>query len=831
MDLKKRKEPVDRMSRAQQEATYQPYDSNTDLDSDTDTDLDSDTDSTEDARIRREQDPRYAILVAPGPNLAARNNTINPIVVGAPWDETTNIRSLVDHVYLDPPKTTKTSLVSIKSTDRDTNVFPTPFRFQLKLPRVYKDVTKFQLVQMSFPNGANNVVPTNLFTSSLVLKLLAQGVPSSCLSTCVSVIDCSLASHSLGVVEQGRLTPAGEPLLGTIAIPHGNYSESQMASELTFQANSTPPLNLVSYEDFKDVFMTTRDISILFSEPGNSYYSAITNARYHAHTKDNIMNTYYNQQHIDMLPEITESVAYVAYYFPILKEMVASGRSQPFLRSDALSHADIVQAVMGPFQGFESAIYLTLCQQNQGALDSYRRHLTFEVRNINNYTWIYNSNERRYTTLHDTLHPSIQRDLSNQYQFILQQELSMSDLNPHSFRTLKTDLMGYQSILTHMERVVSSVLGNYSLASGYSYSGGSTHVTAGSTFCAAGLAADSDFSDMFCYTSTMGRIFNNCAGVRMTFTSFMDYHSTMSSYYQIVQSTSQTISSIHGAVYRDYHSFVSSKYNGVLPSSMIANRTYLSNQGVPVAFVTNQTMYVPGQAVPVQTLQTLEPKATNVMPQAGPVAPPTADAIACISTCCAVLQNMVNSWYSCLPVNTVINSLTYRLGLLNMKPTQFSIFSTVAQITSTTNMNFLMQINDEQGFNNMDLTMPENYNVSNEGTGQVKFVSGKILMADIGNTGVSQTVIQNPSIFENALGKLDRLDFKIYYDDYAMTPAWLYMPYFLSLNEWNATFQIDEQVGLASQDSGWGKRPTVAVPANPDATPYLYYTHKDNPNN
>jgi len=820
MDLKKRKEPVDRMSRAQRESTYyQPYDSNTDLESDTDTDTDSDT--SEDIRIGREQDPRYAILVAPGPNLAPQNTTINPIEVGAPWDETTNIRSLADHVYLDPPKTTKTSLVSIKSTDRDTNVFPTPFRFQLKLPRVYKDVTKFQLVQMSFPNSANNVIPTNLFTSSLVIKLLSQGVPSSCLSTCVSVINCSPASQSLGIVEQGRLTPAGEPLLGAISIPHGNYSDAQMASELTFQANSTPPLNLVSYEDFKDVFMSTRDISILFNEPGNSYYSAITNARYQAHTKENIMNTYYSQQHIDILPEITESVAYVAYYFPILKEMVASGRSQPFLRSDTLSFDTIVQVVMGSFQGFDSAIYLALCQQNQGSLDSYRRHLTFEVRNINNYTWAYNSNERRYTTLHDTLHPSILRDLSKQHQFILQQELSVSNLNQQSFKTIKSNLVGYQAILTHMERNLSSVFGNYCLTSGYSYAGGSTHVTAESTFHAADLAADSDFSAMFCYTSTMGRIFNNYAGVRMTFTNFMDYHSTMSSYHQIVQNTSQIISSVHGSVYRDYHRFVSSKYSGVLPSSMIANRTYLSNQGVPVAFVTDQTLYIPGMGVPVQTLQTLQPSA---LLQPAAVDP-------CVSTCCAVLQNMVNSWYSCVPVNTVINSLTYRLGLLNMKPTQFSIFSTVSQITSTTNMNFLLQINDEQGFNNMDLTMPENYNVSNEGTGQVKFVSGKILMADIGNTGVSQTVIQNPSIFENALGKLDRLDFKIYYDDYAMTPAWLYMPYFLSLNEWNATFQIDEQVGLASQDSGWGKRPTVEVPTNPDSTPYLYYTHKDNPNN
>lgn len=809
------------MSRVQKESTYyHPYDSNTDTDTDTESDTSED---------RRAMDPRYAILVAPGPSLATQNTTINPIVVGAPWDEKTNINSLEDHVYLDPPKTTKTSLISIKSTDRDTSVFPTPFRFQLKLPRVYKNVTKFQLVQMSFPNGANNVIPTNLFTSSLVLKLLSKGITSSCLSTCTSVINCTLASNSMGVLEQGRLAPSGQPLLGTISVPHGNYTESQMASELTFHANSTPPLNLVSYEDFKDVFMNTRDVSILFTEPGSCYYSPINNIRYNAHTKENIMNTYYTQQYIDILPEITETVAYVAYYFPILKEMVASGRSQPFLHSDSLSFENITNVVMGAFLGLDSQVYFDLCQQNQGVLDGYRKHLTFEARNINQYTWVYNQDERRYTTIHDTLHSSIKRDLSKQYQFILDQELAISNLNIHTFKTLKANLIGYQSILTHLERNLSSIFGSYYLTSRYSYSGGDSHVTAESTFQAPDLDTDPDFTSMFTYTSTFGRIFNNHAGVRMTFTSFRDYHSTISSYHQNVQRTSQTISSIHGAVYRDYHMFVSSKYSGILPSSMIANRTYLSNQGVPVSFITNQTMYVPGHGLPIQSLA----QPSQSFSSAGFIPPPI-NVDPCIKPCCDVIQTMVNSWYSALPVNTVINSLTYRLGLLNMgvsNSNNFNIFSTVAQITSTTNMNFLLQINEEQGFNNLDLTMPENYNVSNEGTGQVKFVSGKILMADIGNTGVSQTVIQNPTIFENALGKLDKLEFKIYYDDHAMTPAWLYMPYFLSLNEWNATFQIDEQVGLASQDSGWGQRPTVEVPANPDSTPYIHFTHKDNPNN
>jgi hypothetical protein len=806
---------------------YQPYDSGTDELEDTDESEESDDEQHEDPRIRREQDPRYSILKAPGP-VQTTLNSINPMKTGAPWDESTNIRSFADHVYLDPPKATKTSLISIRSTDRDMSVYPTPFRFQLKLPRVYKDITKFQLVQMSFPNGANNVVPTTLFTSSLVNKLLAQGVPSTCLSTCVSVINCSLASNSLGVLEQGRLTALGEPLLGTITIPHGNYTEAQLANELTIQANSTPPLNLVSYEDFNDVFTSTGDISILFSEPGNSYCSPVNNTRYGNHTKEHIMNTYYTQQHIDILSEITDDIAYVAYYFPVLKEMIATGRAKPFIQTGNMTYEDIVNAVMGPFLGFDSTVYLTLCQINEPTLKSYRRYLTFEFRNINNYTWVYNSNERRYITLHDSLHPSIQRDMNKQYQFILNQELSMARLDQYSFKTIKSELIGYQAILTHLERNLSTVFGNYFLASQYSYKGGSEHRTVESTFHVENLEADSDFTTMFNYTSTFGRIFNNNTGIRMSFTSFSDYHSTLSSYYQIVQSTAQNISCINGCVYRDYHLFVSTKYNGVLPSTMIANRSYLSNQGVPVSFVTDQTMYVPGQPLSVQSLNTLpDTTFSSLLPSAEPTDP-------CIATCCAVLQNMVTSWYSSVPANTVVNSLTYRLGLLNMIPNrqqQFSILSTVSQITSTTNTNFLIQINEDQGFSNMDVTMPENYNLTNEGTGQIKFVAGKILMADIGNTGVSQTVIQNPTIFENGLGKLDRLDFKIYYDDNAMTPAWLYMPYFLSLNEWNATFQIDEQVGFANQESGWGPRPTIPVPDNPDSTPYLHFTHKDNPNN
>jgi hypothetical protein len=102
---------------------------------------------------------------------------------------------------------------------------------------------------------------------------------------------------------------------------------------------------------------------------------------------------------------------------------------------------------------------------------------------------------------------------------------------------------------------------------------------------------------MFCYQSTIGRIYGNYTGIPMNFTSFQDYHSTLSSYYTTIQSTNQTISSIHGAITSRHHEYVSTKYHNVLPQSMIQNQSYMTNQGLPVRFITNQKFYVPGQSI------------------------------------------------------------------------------------------------------------------------------------------------------------------------------------------------------------------------------------------
>ena len=732
-------------------------------------------------------------------------------LANAPFFMDKSMDTTKDMVYLDPPKTVKTSLFSLKSSNRDKKSYPTPYNFQIKLPRVYKNVTKFQLVQLSFPNSAANLSQTAIFTSSLVSALLLKGIPSTCISSCIGVMNCTTQANTLGIIEAGRMNDVGDPLLVTLALSDGTYNNTQIAQELTTKANRTPPFNLITYEAFRDVFMNTRDILVLFNEPGDSFESGATLRRLGTHTKEDIMTTYYSQQHVDSIPVITETIAFNAYYYPILKEALATQRALPFLQVDPSTTFDeVYQQVMGAFLGLDSAIYEQVCRLNQGALDVYRRHLTFELRNVNKYIWSYHESDRRFRSVHDSLHPSLQREFKRKHADIVAHQLSAHGLQHHSIQLLKKDTIGYASLYKHLELNLSTVLNHYHMASGYRYQGGMNHHTTESTFHADDLHADEAFTTMFAYQSTIGRIYGNYGGMGMTFTNFLDYHSSLSGYYDLHQSVTQTLSSFHGHVQQDYHAYVSTKYTGVLPDQTIQTQSYASQQSLPVSFVMNQALYLPGQSV-------------RGLAQATPED--------CESICCAVIQDLVNSWYSCLPVDTAIRGLNYRMGMMNNTIGHFNLLSSIADITSTGNTNLFIQMNTEFGFNNMDIGMKENYAISNETTGQVKLMAAKILMGAVGDTGISQTVIQNPVVLDVPLGKLDHLEFKIYYDDDQLTPAWQYLPFTLDINEWNATFQIDEEVGFANREAGWGSLPTIPIPSDPRRMAYTALTSKDNPNN
>jgi hypothetical protein len=130
----------------------------------------------EDARIRREEDPRYAIYRITGPNFDTFGEQLDYRIHPheTPYSASTNITSLAGLQYLNPPKTVTTSLFSIKSTNRDISVYPSPFYFSIKTPRVYKNVTKFQLVQISFPNTNDTMAPTAPSSVPLLMPSLKR---------------------------------------------------------------------------------------------------------------------------------------------------------------------------------------------------------------------------------------------------------------------------------------------------------------------------------------------------------------------------------------------------------------------------------------------------------------------------------------------------------------------------------------------------------------------------------------------------------------------------------------------------------------------------------
>jgi hypothetical protein len=794
-------------------ATYSQYKSGSD------SDIDSGTDSGTDYESDKE-DPRYALLRAVNTTRFVEDD---PKYMK--WDNSNINQTLENMEYSVAPRTTKTSLFSMKSVNRDKSIYPTPYHFQIKLPRVYKNVTKFQLVQLSFPNSSGGVTGQALFVSSLMQDMINNGVPSSCVTTCISIANCSSGSNTVGMMELNRTNASGDPLLTTVSVPEGIYSDPQLADELTFQSNSTPPLNIISYQQFKDTFMNTRDVSVLFNEPGDTFYSK-TGARINRPTKEAIMNTYYTQQHIDGLV-ITERIAFTAYYYPILKELLALPLSRAFLTN----YDELYSRVNEIFEGLDSDFYYDTCFTNQIVLDNFRPHLTFELHNVNNYTWRFNDKDSRFTTIHNQLHTSIQRDITKNYQMVLNRELAFASLTPGAFTTLKTNSIGYSAIYKHLETNLSSVLGNYALVSDYQYQGGPDHITKESTFTFSSLVTDEQFNGMFQYKSTIGGLYSNYGGLVMNFRNFTDYQSTLSAYYTIVQSTNAILSGINQAITMNHHMYVSTKYTSILPQKMLDTKSYVSNQGIPVSFMSGNNAYVPG----IVPLSMQAPSNTVVYPDSNPLvdlsvlSPATFasyEPTDCSTICCNYITSMLSKWYACLPVNSVIGTLDYRLGLVSIVPNQYNVVSTLFKYTSTGNLNFLMQINDEQGFNNMDIAMNENRTITSDTTGQIKLVAAKILMGNVGDSGISQTLIQNPSIFENTLGKLDKLNFKIYYDDQNITPAWQLLPFQYEVNEWNATFQIDEEVGFINQDPKWDTTPSIDIPKDPRAFPYIYLTEK-----
>ena len=790
---------------------YRPYESeNDDTDNDTaSTDTDDydseDLPDSEDPRIRREQDPRYAILRAAGPSF----NTINDQLTyqsgsdGSNYLISTNASELNNSLlYTQPATTTQTSLFSLKTTNRDSSVYPSASHFTIKLPRVYKNVTKFQLVQLSYPNFSNSIADISGYISAIV-QVIEPYVGSTCIQSCLNVLTGTSAFTTTGVHESGRTNSSGSPMYTTIQVPTGSYSGKSLANELNKHSNKTPIFNMLSYNDFKNNFLITKDHLQLFNEPGEYHFSNVTGQLSGNPSKEFMAGHYFNNNIFDNIYEPNEGHALTTYYYPILKEYLASGIGGHTINRMGLSHEVFFNSTLHNFLGINSAFLQSTISTNIVALDMYRKFHTFEKRPVNKYNWSYDDKFKQFRTLHSELHTSLQSDIKKSYSTFYINQLAANGLNHKGYNTLNNTYTQHNIVFTTLHTYVSTILGNVYSISNYNYDPfipfelNADYSGNGGNDTLVDIQAGSHpyhiiANNQSIFTSTMGAGYlQSFSGINITSNHFNSLYSSMSGYHTSKSQALSTISTVTNNVANLHHSYVTTKYSSILPQNYLTSKTYNSGSSLPVTFITNKSLYVSGDAV----------NNTN-----------SED---CASICKRLLESFLASYYSCLPTNTIINSLAYKLGIWN--PTSISglsVTSTLGNFNSFGNFNIMMQINTDQSFNNMDIAMNENYNRTNETTGQTKYIAAKILTSGLGSNDISQTVIQNPVIFDGTLGKLDKLTIRLLLDDDALTPLDLFFPFNFPFTNWDATFQIDEEVGMADKSNIFNQTPNVTIPSS-----------------
>lgn len=276
-----------------------------------------------------------------------------------------------------------TSLITINSRDRDTSVYPQPTFFTLRLPRVFKSVKTVNLSQLNLLNSFFN------FSKSF-------------------------GNTFFWVEEFGR-----EPI--QIFIRDGTYSSDELVEELNNALNATSLFANITLGSFINNFQSTGDYTILFNTPGPVVYNSLTQSYDRNVTINDIVARYFTVQQTVGTVNFPYNQCLVAYYYPVLKEMVASGRTDLVFQPPFSTYNEFYNYVIFQFTGIADTNILTIVSNpsNQILLQQYHDENTFLNKLVNKYTCTYNNKQGRLIISAPSLNDSITNDLNTQYNFYL----------------------------------------------------------------------------------------------------------------------------------------------------------------------------------------------------------------------------------------------------------------------------------------------------------------------------------------------------------------------------------------------------------------------------
>ena len=840
---------------------YAPYESASEEESDVSSEsgeshvsLDSSESGFSDSAARRLDDPRYAIIAAAGKNF----NTVNEQLafskgnMGSAYsNELVNPafpKSVAESpLYINPKKQIVSSLFSFKSQDRDINVYPFSTSFSLKTPRIYKNVSQIQLVQISIQNPLNNVPDV-----SSVINIISNYFDKiTDLSDCKQCLENFASFTGGGFSELGRTNPIlpSQVLVHGFEVRSGSYDPESLASELNQQTNKTPPFTTVSYAEHKRLFQSTKQVDHLFNEPGRYYFNTLSNTFFTTNNKADIINLYLPDLTLVDSQQPSDQETFVAYFYPVLKEAFMTPFDFKFLDLSGYSESNAKHQVLNQYQGLNSPFYYMLCQLNHVYLRTLRRSYTFEYNPINDYQWDYSPLTKKISVVHTDLHKSIQADIAKRYTYDKQQQLAIANVSPLQIRQqlqteaivadltnqiaaslvqlgvpyglfassylyqpsnlIQTDVSANLPSLyvsstdevfldiatgTLSSTVVGTPVGSGTFGiNSISTIVGDTTTPIGSPTYLSHLAAANTAAQL---SRAGSSAIPGYPGVPVSAVDFSSLYSTFLSYQSTNIGLSAAITAATVASISSTTGYITSRYRTVFPPSIL-------NANLPGSVGTGGTTWYAG-------LHTIKP--STPFDAYGSIATDTPlfkvgphQEQLPANSCCSFVNAYLTNLYGCLPVNYYVNSVFYKMGFGFQN--FLSFYSTSGLTDATQNGNIYIQINPEQSMNLMDVASRQNTNVSNETTGEHKTVLGKILTEGTGASVSAQTVIQIPARYDPPLANIDHFSMNLLLDD--LTPLARLFPFQIPGTDWNGIFQIDEEVHTLDRATDLTSVPTV----------------------
>jgi len=422
---------------------YKPYIS--DNESDTDSGSDSDSDSGSDASVAELPQNRFQQFLAGSISLNKeedRRKYENTSTKYSYVDYTSSgkAQEIVDTAKLPDPKfeTNKnTALIMINSRDRDTNIYVQPTDFYIRLPRTYKSITNIAITQ---------------------LKLLSSFYYFSPIKN----------NTSLSILELGRVRNEGGVDVSNViisSIRQGTYDAISLVNELNIQLNKTPLFADISGGKgaFLARFQIDGDYTELFNQPGDNTFNSLTGTYASGLTKADIISRYFYSASTNITNQFySGDEATVAYYYPILKEMMLDPAqinlltlSTPSLLSASTSGtttnaSDTLNAtgeqpfdrIVYGFRGL-SDVYVTAVVKlpaNQTVMDAYRQLNTYAFFLANKYTCSYDTTVGRFKIIAPSINTSINSDLNFVYSNALIKQITTGSNTAAQYATLQASV-------------------------------------------------------------------------------------------------------------------------------------------------------------------------------------------------------------------------------------------------------------------------------------------------------------------------------------------------------------------------------------------------------